>query len=157
MPSDKSVVNRLLIQTFVWLAISAALLFIPAGTIAWPEAWIYIVGIGTLGLVSALAIARRDPDLLRERMRFPVQRDQKGWDKILLSLFMLLSFAQYVVCGLDYRFGASNVPLWLKVVGAGGIALGLYTFHVVMRDNTCEVTVVKLNTKRIHHMHMTYS
>src|SRR5262245_29173382 len=150
MSADRSVVRRLLVQTAVWLAITAALLFIPAGTFRWPEAWVYIVGIGTIGLVSAMAIARRDPDLLRERIRAPVQRDQKAWDKILLSLFMLLSFAQYVVCGLDHRFGASNVPLWLKVVGAGGIVLGFYAFHIVLRANTFAAPVVKIQAERKH-------
>jgi protein-S-isoprenylcysteine O-methyltransferase Ste14 len=150
MSPHRSVVPRLFIQTAVWLAISGALLFIPAGTFRWPEAWIYIAGIGTIGLVSAMAIARRDPELLRERMRAPVQRDQKGWDKILLSLFMALSFAQYIVCGLDHRFAASDVPLWVKGAGAGGVALGFYVFHVVLRANTFAAPVVKIQSERKH-------
>ncbi len=74
-----------------------------------------------------------------------------GWDKILLPIFFVLWLAQYVVAGLDaVRFELSHVPLWLKVVGALGVALGFYVFHVVMRTNTFAAPVVKIQTERKH-------
>jgi len=153
MADDTSLVSKMLVRTAIWTVFSAALLFVPAGTLFWPEGWIYLVLICGLGLVSGLIIAERDPELLKERMGSPVQKDQKGWDKILISVFFALWLVQYVVAGLDaVRFHTSDVPIWLKVLGAAGIVVGLYVFHVVMLTNTFAAPVVKIQTDRKQHV-----
>ena len=126
MPASQSLITRMLVQTVIWLAITGALLFGSAGTLRWPQAWIFLAELGGLGLISGLAIAKRDPALLRERMAAPIQKDQKSWDKVLISVFFALWMSQYVVIGLDaVRFRWSDVPLWLQVVGGLAIAFGL--------------------------------
>lgn len=152
MAAIERIYRKMLIQTAVWLAITGALLFVPAGTLDWPGAWVLLAEFGVLGLISGYLIAQHDPELLRERMKAPVQRDQKGWDKILLTVVFALWLAQYVVIGLDKRFDLSDVPLWLKIAGALGVAFGLYAFHVVMRTNTFAAPVVKIQGERKHHV-----
>lgn len=151
MQVKNNLVSQLLGKTVVWLFITAALLFVPAGTIYWPEAWVFLAENAIIGLTSGLIIAKHDPALLEERMKPMLQKEQKGWDKILLPIFFVLWLAQYVVAGLDaVRFELSHVPLWLKAVGALGVALGFYVFHVVMRTNTFAAPVVKIQTERKH-------
>ncbi len=151
MAASEGIFRKMLVQTAVWLTITAALLFVPAGTVDWPEAWVLLAEYGVLGLISGYLIAQHDPELLRERMRSPIQGDQKSWDKILLPFVFALWLAQYVVIALDaVRYQTSDVPLWLKVVGALGIAFGLYVFHIVMRANTFAAPVVKIQTERKH-------
>lgn len=141
----------MLVQTAIWLGLTGALLFISAGTLDWPQAWIYLAELGGLGLASGLALSKSDPDLVRERMKGPVQRDQKSWDKVLISFFFALWMSQYVVIGLDaVRFGWSEVPVWLQVAGALAIAAGLYACHVVMETNTFAAAVVKIQSERKH-------
>jgi len=151
MRNSGSVTSQMIVRTVIWTVFSGALLFVPAGTVNWPEGWIFLGLLSGLGLVSGLIIARHDPELLRERLGPPIQRDQKGWDKILISVFFVLWLAQYVVAGLDaVRYHSSDVPVWLKVVGAFGIILGVYVFHIVMRANTFAAPVVKIQTERKH-------
>lgn len=153
MERPESVARKLVSRTGIWLVINAALLFIPAGSLRWPEAWIYLALIGGIGLWSGFIIAKHDPALLRERMRSPVQRDQKGWDKILTSALFVLWLTQYVVASLDaVRFRTSDMPAWLEVVGAAGVAFGLYVFHIVVRANTFAAPVVKIQHERKHHV-----
>lgn len=145
------VARKLVIRTAIWTVVNAALLFVPAGTVNWPEAWVYLALICGLGLVSGLIIARHDPELVKERMKPVVQQGQKGWDKALMSVVFLLFLAQYVVAGLDaVRFQTSDMPLWLKAVGAAGVVFGLLVFHIVMRANTFAAPVVKIQTERKH-------
>jgi len=77
MPASRSLITRMLVQTAIWLSLTGALLFISAGTLDWPQAWIYLAELGGLGLASGLALSKSDPDLVRERMKGLVQRDQK--------------------------------------------------------------------------------
>lgn len=146
-----SLITRMLVQTAVWLAITGALLFGSAGTLLWPQAWIFLAELGGLGLISGFTIAKCDPALLRERMRGPIQRNQKSWDKVLISIFFALWMSQYVLIGLDaVRFHWSDVPLWLQVVGGLGIASGFYACHVVLMTNTFAAPVVKIQSERKH-------
>lgn len=151
MQVENNLVSRLVSKTAFWLLINAALLFVPAGTINWPEAWVFLVETCLIGIASGLIIAKHDPALLEERMKPMMQKEQKGWDKALLPVFFVLWLGQYVVAGLDaVRFEWSHVPLWLKVVGALSLAFGFYVFHVVMRTNTFAAPVVKIQSERRH-------
>jgi protein-S-isoprenylcysteine O-methyltransferase Ste14 len=151
MPASRSLIARMLIQTVIWLGITGAILFISAGTVRWPQAWIFLAEIGGLGLVSGFAIGKRDPALLRERMSGPIQRGQKSWDKVLLVVLFALWMSQYVIIGLDaVRFQWSQVPLWLQVGGGLAIAFGLYAFHIVLATNTFAAPVVKIQSERKH-------
>ena len=52
----------LLIKTVIWLALMAALLFVPAGTIAWPQAWVFLIEMVATGvLITGLALCPTIP------------------------------------------------------------------------------------------------
>lgn len=149
--SEPALVRRLIKQTIIWLLALGAMLFGSAGTLDWPEAWVLLIGGGALGLASAVLIIRQDPQLMRERMRGPIQSQQKPWDKALLTVVMVLCIAMFIVAGLDaVRYRISHMPVWLEVLGAAGIALGIYMFHVVMRTNSYATAVVRVQDERGH-------
>lgn len=144
-------IRRLIVHTVIWLAILGAILFLSAGTLDWPEAWVFLIESGILGLASGIAIARHDPQLLRERMRGPIQSEQKPWDKVLLAVVLVLCLAMPIIAGFDaVRWHTSEMPAWLKVLGAAGVALGLYAFHVVMLTNSYATAVVRIQSERGH-------
>lgn len=145
---DAALIRRLFKQTAITMVILAAILFLSAGTVAWPGAWALLVVSGVLGVISAYIIAKHDPELLRERMRGPIQKEQKPWDKRLLVVIFSLCLAMPIVAGLEYRFGMSSVPVWLQVFGALALAFGIYVFHVVMETNSYASAVVRVQSER---------
>lgn len=147
---DPTLIRRLFKQTAITLLIMGAILFVAAGSIDWPGAWVLLIETGGLGLLSAYIIARHDPALMRERMRGPIQREQKPWDKQLLVVFLALCVTMPIVAGLEVRFGTSSIPPWLEILGALGIALGLYMIHVVMETNSYASAVVRIQSERGH-------
>lgn len=141
--------TRLFFQTSIWLAAIAALLFLPAGTIAWPEAWVFLGIIGGVGAAAGLWFARHDPGLLRERLASPFQADQPAWDKVILSLFFALYLASFVVMGLDAaRWRTSTMPLWAEVTGAVGILVSYAIIWRVLAENSFAAPVVKIQMER---------
>jgi protein-S-isoprenylcysteine O-methyltransferase Ste14 len=149
--ADAQLIGRLLKQSGIWLVVLAAMLFVAAGTWRWPQAWVLLIMSGVLGLGSGLVIARRDPALLRERMRGPIQKEQKPWDKVLLGLVLVLCFAMPIVAGIDaVRLRLSHMPVWLEALGALGIVFGLYVFHIVMEANSYATAVVRVQHERGH-------
>ena len=66
---------KTLIRTVLSLAVIAILLFVPAGTINWTGAWIFIIETFVIGIVLGIWLAGHDPELLKERMRSPIRRN----------------------------------------------------------------------------------
>jgi hypothetical protein len=80
---------RLIVQTFIWFGAMGILLFLSAGTFAWPGAWAYLALMISLSFILGIGLARNDPELLRERLGSPVQRDQPTADKALLIALLV--------------------------------------------------------------------
>jgi protein-S-isoprenylcysteine O-methyltransferase Ste14 len=144
-------VQRIVRQSVVGLAIMLVLLFVPAGTLAWPAGWIFLIEFSLASALIARWLLRHNPDLLAERMKPLIQRDQKPWDKALMVVFLFLWCAWFVVMALDaVRFGWSEIPLWLQVLGAIAIAVSMYIMHLIMRTNSFAAPVVKIQAERGH-------
>jgi protein-S-isoprenylcysteine O-methyltransferase Ste14 len=125
------------------------LLFIPAGTVSWVAGWVYIALLCGVTLLVVPMLARNDPELLKERMSFPIQRNQPLWDKVFLPVFLLLFVAWLILMPLDaVRFGWSDVPVWLQVLGALGIMLSFYGWYLTYRENAYLYPVVKIQEER---------
>jgi protein-S-isoprenylcysteine O-methyltransferase Ste14 len=140
---------RLIVQTFIWFSAMGGLLFLAAGTIAWPGAWAYLVLMVALSFTLGIDLARHDPELLRERMGSPVQRDQPAADKVLLIALLLFIFAWLVLMGLDAkRFAWSSVPALMQLLGALITLSSIWFCYRTMRENSFAAPVVKLQQER---------
>ena len=141
--------TRLIVQTSVWLAVLAAFLFLPAGTMAWPEAWSFLAIIGGVGSAAGLWFARHDPGLLKQRLSSPIQPGQPMWDKAILSLFFVLYLASFVVTALDaVRWHTTRMPGWIEAVGAVCILASYAIIWRVLAENSFAAPVVKIQEER---------
>jgi protein-S-isoprenylcysteine O-methyltransferase Ste14 len=129
----------------------AILLFVPAGTINWTGAWIFLIETLVVSVVFGLWLARRDPVLFKERLRSPIQKEQSIQDKIVTGLIVLLYLGWFAFMALDaVRFKWSSVPAWLQVPGALGILVASYIGYLTLRENTFAALVVKIQKERAH-------
>lgn len=145
--------------TIIWLrfvirmTLFAVALMWPAGTWHWWEAWVMVALWTAFGLVMTPYLLRHDPELLAERMKLvPLHKDQKVWDKVIMSLFFISGIALYIVPGFDVvRYEWSEpLPLWMRYFA---MVLHLPCFVMlgwVMRENTFLAQVVKIDKERAH-------
>jgi protein-S-isoprenylcysteine O-methyltransferase Ste14 len=140
---------RLTVRTFIWYGVMGVLLFLAAGTFAWPGAWAYLVRMVAVSFILGTDLARHDPELLQERLGSPVQRDQPTADKALLIVLLLSTFAWLVLMGLDAkRFAWSSVPVWARVLGALTTVWSIWFCYRTMRENSFASPVIKLQHER---------
>jgi protein-S-isoprenylcysteine O-methyltransferase Ste14 len=142
--------QRVLLRVFFFLIIFAVLLFVPAGTLAWPGAWVFLAILASVSISGMMWLARHDPELLKERMRPPFQRGQQPWDRALMILFVPLWFGWYALMGFDKRFGWSSVPVSLQVLGVVLLGLGIYLSWQTLMANSYAAPVVKVQKERGH-------
>ena len=141
-------ISRLVVQTFVWFGVMGALMFVSAGTLHWWGAWAYLVLMVALSLTLGVALARRDPGLMNERLSPPIQKDQAPADKVLLSILLLAIFAWLALMGLDFRYGWSVVPARIQAVGAAVLLISIWVCYLTMIENSFAAPVVKIQGER---------
>jgi protein-S-isoprenylcysteine O-methyltransferase Ste14 len=120
----------------VGLAILALLLFLPAGTFNYWQAWAFALTFVASTTVIGLYLSVKDPALLERRKKIGPQAEQRLPQRILMSAALLGNVALLVFCALDHRFGWSPVPGWVSLLGDGLVALGLFVNLLVFRENS---------------------
>jgi protein-S-isoprenylcysteine O-methyltransferase Ste14 len=143
-------IAKLLLQNVIWIAAMGALLFVPAGTLQWPAAWVFLATIAILGVAGGLWLARTDPALLAERLRPMMQKDQPAADKKFMLAFGVVALIWFLAIGLDQRYHGSEVPLALQALGWAMLVLSTAFIMWVMRENSFAAPVVKLQSERGH-------
>jgi protein-S-isoprenylcysteine O-methyltransferase Ste14 len=148
---ESAATRQLFSRAFFYLIFIGALLFVSAGTLAWPAAWIYLGLTAIVSIGGGLWLARHDPALLAERLKPMIQRDQKPWDKLFMAILLVLWAGWIVLMGLDAgRFHWSRVPLIMQIVGVGLIGVGSYLVWLTFRENSYAAPVVKIQKERGH-------
>jgi protein-S-isoprenylcysteine O-methyltransferase Ste14 len=145
-------VAKLLLQNTIFVVAFGALLFVSAGSLAWPAAWVYLIVSAILGPACGLWLAKTDPALLAERLRPTFQAEQPAADKKFMLVFAVASLVWLIAIGLDRRAHASDVPLALQAAGLAMYLLSTAFIMWVFRANSFAAPVVKVQDARHHHV-----
>ena len=127
----KLLVNGL-VKYLCGLALVGALLFLPAGTVAYPGGWRFIALLFIPILLVGVVMLIKAPDLLRSRLD---GKEKETTQKGVVAVSGLLFLGGFITAGLDFRFGWSEMAQWVWITGSALflIAYGLYA--EVMREN----------------------
>jgi protein-S-isoprenylcysteine O-methyltransferase Ste14 len=141
---------RIVVQSVVGIGITVALLFGGAGTIAWPEAWLFLLTQISSSIVMVSWLKKHNPELLQERMDI-WKRLVKPWDKAIVVLLIAALVPLFVLPGLDaIRYQWSYVPLPLKMLGFVGILISSSLIFWVVKTNPYSSAVVEIQEERGH-------
>jgi protein-S-isoprenylcysteine O-methyltransferase Ste14 len=144
---------RVLIRVVADAMVVAIVLFVAAGTLAWPRAWVLVAVLLVVRTVSAIAVFRVNPALLRERATVLIHPHQPWTDRLILLAFMGTAFVGVpAVAALDvfHWHVRPGPPLALSSVGLALFVLGWTIIAVALRANPFAVTVVRLQGERQH-------
>lgn len=114
------------------LAITMALLFIPAGTCCYWQAWLFIGILFIPMLIVGIVLMKRNPELLRKRLD---AKEKENEQKSVVAMSSLLFVAMFVIAGLNRRFDWWILPDWLVIAAAVLFLLGYAMYAEVMREN----------------------
>lgn len=126
-----------------------AALFIPAGTLAWTEAWLFIILYASAVTAAVAWMKKKAPDLLKERTQ--KKKNVKSWDKKFMVFYTFFLLVMLVLPGLDaVRFRWSHVPLFVRVLAFIGYLPGFAIAFWAMRENAFLSDVVRIQEDRGH-------
>ena len=114
------------------LLLVGALLFLPAGTLDYTNGWLFIGLLFVPMLFLGIVLLVKSPELLRKRLD---AREKENTQKGVVALSALIFVAGFIVAGLDFRFGWTDVPLWCVVTASVVLLLSYGLYAEVMREN----------------------
>src|SRR5579871_1830855 len=137
-----------------WLALIALfvvmglLLFIPAGTVQYWQAWAYLSVYFASSFLITLYLVKKDPALLKRRMRGGPMAEKEPAQRIIMFIASFAFIAMLVVPALDYRFKWSHVPLVGVVAGDILTALCFYIMYLVLKTNPFTSSTIEISEQQ---------
>ena len=114
------------------LLLLGALLFLPAWTLDYPQAWLFLALLFIPMLLMGIVLLVKAPALLEKRLdNKEKERAQKG----VIALSGLMFPIGFILSAVDFRFGWSSVPLWLVIVASSLFLVGYGMYAEVLREN----------------------
>jgi protein-S-isoprenylcysteine O-methyltransferase Ste14 len=123
-----------------------ALIFVPAGTLDYWQAWLFLGCYFAASLVVSLWLMRNDPALLERRMRGGPLAEGERNQKIIMTITSIGFVALLVVPGLDRRFGWSHMPGIIAILGDVPLLAGWWGILQVFRANTYAAATIQVAT-----------
>jgi protein-S-isoprenylcysteine O-methyltransferase Ste14 len=124
------------VSLVVLALVMALLLFIPAGSLSFWHAWVYLAIFFTAAALTTRYLMKKDPALLSRRLKGGPLAEKEPTQKIIMLFTSIGFIALLVVPALDFRFGWSAAPPWLVVVGDLLVTIGFYFIFLVYKENT---------------------
>ena len=114
------------------LLIVGLLLFVPAGTLAYWQAWLLTGILFVPMFIAGLVMMKKSPDLLRKRLNV---KEEQSEQKTVILLSGLMFLAAFVFAGLNFRFQWIILPDWVSFAAAAVFLLAYTLYAEVLREN----------------------
>ena len=114
------------------LILMGLMLFLPAGTIAFPGAWRLLGALFIPMLLLVAVLLVKSPGLLEKRL---AHKEEQSAQRRVVGLSGLMFSISFVTAGLDFRFSWTQLPEWLSAAATAVFLLGYGMYVEVMREN----------------------
>lgn len=126
------------------LAVYVLLVFIPAGSLRFWQAWLFLALTASFFVFFFGHLLKHDPQLLERRLQ---RRETEPEQKLFQKLFATILLSAFVLAGLDFRFGWSRtwlgpVPVALVLAAQGAVAAGYWLVFWVMKTNSFAASTI---------------
>lgn len=115
------------------LILIGLLLFVPAGTMKYPNGWLQIAVLFIPMLFAGLFLMLKNPELLKKRLN---AREEESEQKTVVAFCGIMFLAAYIVAGLSFRFRWIMLPKWAVIIGMVAFLFAYAMYAEVLRENT---------------------
>ena len=129
---DAKLFRQALIKFFAGLLMISLLLFIPAGTCSFWQAWLLIGILFIPMFIAGFVLMKKSPDLLRRRLNV---KEEQTEQKEVIVLSGLMFLATFIAAGLQFRFKWLMLPDWITYAAAVIFLLAYALYAEVLREN----------------------
>ena len=135
--------SKLALRFSIGVPAFCALLFLPAGTFKFWQAWMYLVVWFVPALFAFGYFCKRDPQLIERRLQ---RKEKVGEQKLIMKFAFVTWLIGYLLPGLDHRFGWSHLPLWLTILSQAFVLGSFLTIFWVLKSNSFAGATIRVET-----------
>jgi protein-S-isoprenylcysteine O-methyltransferase Ste14 len=128
------------------LAVMGLMLFLPAGTFNYWQAWAFVATFAAATTLPSIYLLRTNPAALQRRLRGGPLAETRTVQKVVITFAFVTLFAVVVFSAYDHRMGWSSVPAWVSVLGDVLVATGLGIAMLVVIQNGYAATMVTVES-----------
>jgi protein-S-isoprenylcysteine O-methyltransferase Ste14 len=139
-------VIQALVASFFGLVFFGVVLFLPAGTFDYWQAWVFIAVFTVATLVPSFYLAVKDPAALARRMHAGPTAETRPIQRLIMAGTYLAVVLLGVVSALDHRFGWSSVPLAVVLLGDLLVVAGLTLSQFVVIQNSYAAATITIES-----------
>jgi hypothetical protein len=126
--------QRALGGLLAFLVVMGALLFVPAWTLDYWQAWIFLAVFGGSSLAITVYLMKKDPKLLQRRVKAGPGAEKQTRQKVIQSITSAGFIAILIVSALDHRFKWFPVTRFVSVAGEVLVGAGLFIIFLVYKE-----------------------
>ena len=124
--------TQAVLKFLLGVVLIAALLLLPAGTWHYWNAWLLMGLLFIPMFIAGLVMMKKNPGLLRSRLN---AREKEGEQQMVVKLSGLMFLCGFIVAGLNFRFGWSQLPRWVIMAASTLFLLAYALYAEVLREN----------------------
>ena len=129
---DTKLFFQALSRFLIGLIIICILLFIPAGTVNYPNGWLFIALLSIPMFFAGIIMLFKSPDLLRRRLNAKESEDEQKTVILVSGIIFLLAF---ILAGLNFRFGWFHLPTVVIIISSVIFLIAYIMYAEVLREN----------------------
>ncbi len=134
-------IKQVVIRYILILLFVSFVLFLPAGSLKFWNAWIFIGALFLPELFALIYLAIKDPELLQKRLKI---KEKEKAQRIFNILYIIIFIITLIITGLDFKYHWSIVPVWLVIVATGIMISGFFMAFIVLKQNSYASRVVEI-------------
>ena len=130
---DLKLFSQAIMKFLGGLLIVGLLLFLPAWTLYYPQAWLFLGILFIPMILVGIVLFVKSPELLEKRLD---AKEEESEQRSVVALSGLMFLAAFILAGLSFRFGWLMLPFPVSIAAAVVLLAGYVMYAEVLRENT---------------------
>ena len=126
----------------------AVLLFLPAGTLYYWQAWVYLILFSLSVIAITFYLMKKDPALLARRVNAGAAAEKEKSQKIIQFIAQFAFIAIFLIPAFDHRFVWSNVPAFITIIADIFVVFGFFIVFLVFKENSFTSAIIEVDKKQ---------
>lgn len=127
------------------LVIMGILIFLPAWTFNYLQAWIYLLTFAASTILITIYLLKNDLKLLNRRINAGSKAEKEKEQKTIQAIANVFFCFIYIIAGFDYRFHWSDIPMYISILANVFVILGFYIVFLVFKENSYTSAIIEVD------------
>lgn len=144
----KHIAEKAITGFFTLIVLMGAFLFLPAWTVQYWQAWVYLFTFSVSTLLITVYLYRYDPKLLGKRVNAGAAAEKQKEQKFVQAVANLFFCLLYAVAGFDHRFHWSAIPGWISGAANIFVVSGFFIVFLVFKENSYTSAIIEVDKEQ---------